>query len=575
MKKLLLGTYFIVLSAISLTAQQVVFSVEAPASIFGTYGFTYTEPAGGWGGPDLLDTANAVMDTLMFVDDGDTNTNAQGNSVGAEGCNPLINDLTGKIAVIYRNTCEFGTKILNAENAGAIAAIVINREPGLVGMAPGADGANVTIPAIFIEDATGLILSNEMANGPVVVFIGTRNYDNNLAVNAADVVIPEAASMPAALATDQTEYEVQLGAWVSNPGNLDQDSVVINAQIEYNGALVYDQTSAEALVATTDSVYFSLPTFSQASYAVGAYALTYTVSDAGMVDEFPVDNSYSMTFYISNTVYSTASVDSVGAPISSPYYRPNGATGSVTVCTHFMDPNASRMAAMGVNFSAVVSGGSLAGRYFSTYGYEWADSFTDLNDPNFAGVVSLNTVAVGEITFPNDSAYQNVYVPFTEPMTLNDNTRYLFCAQSFDTDVYFGFDDAIDYNQNLNAVYGQPVSLVENSGTWFATGFGSEVTAGVNVELTTNLGLEQSENVDITPFPNPAVNSITIPFNGINSSATLNIVDVTGKIIAVKNINNTNGNINVDVSDIANGNYVFNLLFANGESSRFNIVITK
>ena len=36
-------------------------------------------------------------------------------------------------------------------------------------MAPGNDGANVTIPAIFIEDATGTIITNEMANGPVVV----------------------------------------------------------------------------------------------------------------------------------------------------------------------------------------------------------------------------------------------------------------------------------------------------------------------------------------------------------------------------------------------------------------------
>ena len=98
---------------------------------------------------------------------------------------------------------------------------------------------------------------------------------------------------------------------------------------------------------------------------------------------------------------------------------------------------------------------------------------------------------------------------------------------------------------------------------------------GVSVELSTNLGLEQSENVDITPFPNPATNSITIPLNGINSSATLNIVDVTGKTISVKNINNAAGNIEIDVTDIANGNYVFNLLFANGETSKFNVVITK
>ena len=32
-------------------------------------------------------------------------------------------------------------------------------------MAPGDDGANVTIPAIFIEDATGTVLTAEMANG--------------------------------------------------------------------------------------------------------------------------------------------------------------------------------------------------------------------------------------------------------------------------------------------------------------------------------------------------------------------------------------------------------------------------
>ena len=43
---------------------------------------------------------------IIIVDDGSTGTNAQGNPVSAEGCNPLINNLTGKIAVIYRNTCE-------------------------------------------------------------------------------------------------------------------------------------------------------------------------------------------------------------------------------------------------------------------------------------------------------------------------------------------------------------------------------------------------------------------------------------------------------------------------------------
>ena len=180
MKKLILSTFILLFACISTFAQQIEFTVEAPASIAGAYGFSSTNDVAGWGSPDLTDTANAVTDTLMFVEDGTPGTNPQGNTISQEGCFPLINDLTGKIAVIWRNTCQFGTKILYAEQAGARAVIIINREPGLVNMAPGDSGAVCTIPAIFVEDATGAIITAEMANGPVVAFIGSRNFDNNL-----------------------------------------------------------------------------------------------------------------------------------------------------------------------------------------------------------------------------------------------------------------------------------------------------------------------------------------------------------------------------------------------------------
>lgn len=76
----------------------------------------------------------------------------------ARGCTPFTNDLTGKIALITRNGCEFGTKVLNAQNAGAIGAIVCNDAPlsdaqrgGTIGMAPGEEGGAVTIPNVFIS----------------------------------------------------------------------------------------------------------------------------------------------------------------------------------------------------------------------------------------------------------------------------------------------------------------------------------------------------------------------------------------------------------------------------------------
>ena len=571
MKKLLLSTFILLFTCVCSFGQGTIeFSVEAPSSIAGAYGFTSTNDVAGWGSPDLTDTANAVMDTLMFVEDGTTGTNPQGNPISQEGCSPLINDLTGKIAVIWRNTCQFGVKIQNAQNAGAVAVIIINREPGLVNMAPGDSGAVCTIPAVFIEDASGAVITAEMANGPVVAFIGSRNFDNNLSINAADVIRPEAASTPASYAQDNTEYEVQVGSWVVNQGNLDNNAV-LNAKITFGGTTLYDQSTASTPILAGDSAYFSLPTFSQASYSSGMYNITYSVDTTG--DEFLNDNSVSQDFHISDTKFSNVSLDSSEEMSLSPFYRPSNATGSVSMCVPFMDPNASRMAAMGISFAAVCSGCDLSNRYFTTYAHEWGDVFADLDDPN-AAITSINTIGTGEFTFPNDSAYQEVYVPFTDPVNLLDNQRYLFCVNTYDTDIYIGFNDDIDYNQNLNNVYKQPVSCVENNGSWYITGFGSDVTAGVSVELSANLNIEEDELFSIDAYPNPANNVVTIPLKGYAGKGNLNIMDVTGKIISTTTIN-ANNLMTVDVTNIPNGNYIFDLNLEDGRSTKFNIVISK
>jgi hypothetical protein len=571
MKKLLLSTFILLFTCVCSFGQGTIeFSIEAPSSIAGAYGFTSTNDVAGWGSPDLTDTANAVMDTLMFVEDGTTGTNPQGNPISQEGCSPLINDLTGKIAVIWRNTCQFGVKIQNAQNAGAVAVIIINREPGLVNMAPGDSGAVCTIPAVFIEDASGAVITAEMANGPVVAFIGSRNFDNNLSINAADVIRPEAASTPASYAQDNTEYEVQVGSWVVNQGNLDNNAV-LNAKITFGGTTLYDQSTASTPILAGDSAYFSLPTFSQASYSSGMYNITYSVDTTG--DEFLNDNSVSQDFHISDTKFSNVSLDSNEEMSLSPFYRPSNATGSVSMCVPFMDPNASRMAAMGISFAAVCSGCDLSNRYFTTYAHEWGDVFADLDDPN-AAITSINTIGTGEFTFPNDSAYQEVYVPFTDPVNLLDNQRYLFCVNTYDTDIYIGFNDDIDYNQNLNNVYKQPVSCVENNGSWYITGFGSDVTAGVSVELSANLNIEEDELFSIDAYPNPANNVVTIPLKGYAGKGNLNIMDVTGKIISTTTVN-ANNLMTVDVTNIPNGNYIFDLNLEDGRSTKFNIVISK
>ncbi len=76
------------------------------------------------------------------------------------GCDPVDDDLGGKIALISRGACSFQKKVFNAETAGAIGVVVYNNAPGgpiAMGGTP-ADGA-VTIPAVMVGQEDGNMLA--------------------------------------------------------------------------------------------------------------------------------------------------------------------------------------------------------------------------------------------------------------------------------------------------------------------------------------------------------------------------------------------------------------------------------
>jgi hypothetical protein len=123
-------------------------TVNSPGSIAGTYA-----AAGAAFGAELDEAG--VTGNVELVDDG--------SASGSEGCGSLVGFTAGRIAMIDRGTCEFGTKVLNAENAGAIAAIVVNNQgDGLVSMGAGAQGGQVTIPSLFIGQSDGDTIKAEL-----------------------------------------------------------------------------------------------------------------------------------------------------------------------------------------------------------------------------------------------------------------------------------------------------------------------------------------------------------------------------------------------------------------------------
>jgi hypothetical protein len=563
MKKFLLFVGFALTTTLS--TAQVIFYVDPPSSNEGNYNFTWADPGGGdWACPDLNNSANSITGELCMADDG--------TAADSLACNALVNDLTGKIGVLYRGECEFGLKALNCQNAGAIAVVIINNIAGApVEMGGGAEGNNVTIPVIMIADIDGALLKAEAeACAGTTVFIGSKSgfYGDDIGFYSPDVLRSEAFTNLQALSQDASEFEVQIGAWVRNYGSNDQTNVTLNCVID-NGTEIYNETSApEALILSGDSVYVTLNTFSQASYTNGYYNMTYTIaSDA--TDEFADDNVVEADFVMSDSLYSYSSIDEVtNLPSNVAFYRGGGSLNSNSGCIVFDDPNGSRVAVDGLTISGTTSQNpdpsSIDGEFIQVFAYLWGDVFADLNDAN-AAVTNIVQVADGEYIYEADLQQENIYIPFDVPVLLADNQRYLFCVSHFGENIFTGYDTGLDYNTNVNT-YLQPQFPGESDGTWFLTGFGTDVVPAITANLfEAAVGIEDYTPENLTAYPNPANAEINIPLNENFGAVSLTITDMQGKVVSTQNIEMAGTLLTVDVTTLATGSYVFNL--SNGEKS--------
>jgi hypothetical protein len=99
-------------------------------------------------GPDITNTP--VTGEVIIVDDG--------TSDGSKGCQDITEqDLTGKIALIDRGLCDFSLKVYNAQNAGAIGAIVCNFEDIIIQMGAADHAEDVTIPSVLSRTQNAIV----------------------------------------------------------------------------------------------------------------------------------------------------------------------------------------------------------------------------------------------------------------------------------------------------------------------------------------------------------------------------------------------------------------------------------
>jgi serine protease len=207
-------------------ADDVSFVVKNPGNLSGHYPYIAATPNDGWGGQPF----NSIhrKGKLIF-----TETNGADDSLA---CSAVTNAsaIQGQIAVVYRGNCEFGAKAANAQNAGAIACIIINSEDTLLNIGVGAFGAGVTIPVIMIKSSTGARLRNAIASGNAFAVLGKFQGGSGPICNGQSIEF--------ALNAGYASYQ-----W-TNGGSFAVNSINQGGWIEYTAT---DSRGCKA----TDSVY--------------------------------------------------------------------------------------------------------------------------------------------------------------------------------------------------------------------------------------------------------------------------------------------------------------------------------
>ncbi len=576
MKKLLL-TLSLAFGA-AVTFGQVIFSVEEPASIQGLKSFTSNGDGSSWGLTTLVGQP-VVIDTIAIMNDGSTGLNPQGLPLSLEGCDSAgVNDLTGKIALIYRNTCGFGQKALYAQARGAVAVIIVNREEALVNMNGGTEGANVTIPVVFIQKIDGDAIRTTIEGGTTVVgLIGDKTglFANDVSIYDNRAIRADYGSKPSAIAQNASEFSVPFGGWVYNYGQNAQSNVRMTTTVKKNGATLYTQTSAGATVNANDSLYITTPTFSQASYAAGEYEVMYEI-DMDSTDLYAADNISSYKFSLGD-LWSLARLDTATTVHVDGYYRSNTLPSSTfETCVALKDANAGRIATNGAYFGGLAVAVadtatlSLVGQAVDLTIYEWDDADVTFNS---TAISNINAVATGTYEYLTNASEETIFIPLMDPpvFTFQNNQQYLACITTYEPRLYIGYSTTDYYDENIVADNLIRFPHRPDGGAFVMNGFG--ITSSLAFNTSDELSVAEN-NVEAAAFPNPSTDVITVKLNA-TGNATLSITDIAGRLISTQTIKVNNGQFTTNVAGMNIGTYVFALDFENGAKSRFNVVVTK
>ncbi len=376
------------------------FMVTAPLSIAGSKGYTTSND--GSGGTGAWGAAIANMSNVPVMMDT--------TGVDTNGCAAAFPTgfFTGKVALIWRGSCEFGYKASTAQTAGAVAVIIVNNVAGgPVGMAAGSYGSGVTIPVFMISLDDGLAIASQIhAHVPVKMSIVTDWYSgnrNDLGFVPAGFSTSAYAALPysqigTSSATGQAAYAQKDGAYIANYGSQTQTHVKLKSELSWQatGAGSATTVHTDSITKTgafpqTDSIWaMYVPSYNlPAATSTGTYTMKYTIS-ADSADQFAGDNVLTYNFQATDSLYSKGRYDLAHHKPFATYYTTSSTAQPLIWCVPYYIANGGQYFDS-AQFSVVNGTGLLPADYVYIYVFKWTDQ-------------ALNT---GSSTIPVDSFMEN------------------------------------------------------------------------------------------------------------------------------------------------------------------------
>ena len=289
------------------------------------------------------------------------------------------------------------------------------------------------------------------------------------------------------------------------------------------------------------------------SLAVGVYNGVYTISSTQEVAGSPLftNNTGNRNFEVTNNVYS---LDGIGVnPASSQITTsiPSNAYDTLAFTYfanmyHLRGGNTNNVI---VSLEIGITNQSVAGTVISVAIIDTATWLSDQSQPvnDLNGNVSLSSyytvtaadVAAGKIT-----------VFFDQPVVLSDGAYYASVVTEYSGNNAIRILD----DQTISQPWYASMIHIPNDGS-YSNGNAYAIRMNMGV-----LGLDESANANLTVYPNPSSDVVTIESNMTEGS--IQIIDLTGKVIANQTVNGVATSFNT--AALSNGMYT--VILTNGST---------